>query len=146
MKSENRKRYRRWSLRHDRHSVSLLTDHLVFCTKYRLPLLYGDIAERCEQIIRSVARKLDVQIIRMAVNPEHVHIFFKYPPKLPPSIIAMQFKGTSSFYLRKEFPELKKRVKKHLWAPSNYHGSVGQGFEVVENYIRGQEGHNYNED
>jgi hypothetical protein len=31
--------------------------------------------------------------------------------------------------------------KKHLWAPSNYHGSVGQGFEVVENYIRGQEGY-----
>jgi len=135
MKSKKDKKFRRWNLRHDRHSVSLLTDHMVFCTKYRLPLLYGDIAERCEQIIRSVARKLDVQIIRMAVNPEHVHIFFKYPPKLPPSIIAMQFKGTSSFYLRKEFPELKKRVKDHLWAPSNYHGSVGQGFEVVENTL-----------
>lgn len=38
-------------------------------------------------------------------------------------------------------PIPKKQVKKPLWAPSNYHGSVGQGFEVVENYIRGQEGH-----
>jgi putative transposase len=141
MKSKKDKKFRRWNLRHDRHSVSLLTDHMVFCTKYRLPLLYGDIAFRCEQIIRSVARKLDVQIIRMAVNPEHVHIFFKYPPKLPPSIFAMRIKCASSYYLRKEFPELKKRVKKHLWAPSNYHGSVGQGFEVVENYISCQEGH-----
>ena len=141
MKSEKRKKNRRRSLRHDRHSVSLLTDHMVFCTKYRLPLLYGDIADRCEQIIRSVARKLDVQIIQMAVNPEHVHIFFKYPPKLPPSIFAMRIKCASSFYLRNEFPELKKRIRDHLWAPSNYHGSVGQGFEVVENYIRCQEGH-----
>jgi len=40
--------------------------------------------------------------------------------------------------LRREFPELKKKVKKHLWAPSNWHSSVGIGFEVVEN-IRGQE-------
>jgi len=29
-------------------------------------------------------------------------------------------------------------VKKHLWAPSNWHSSVGIGFEVVDNYIRGQ--------
>ena len=27
-----------------------------------------------------------------------------------------------------------------LWAPSCYHGSVGQGWEVVEKYISGQKG------
>jgi putative transposase len=119
----------------------MLTDHMVFCTKFRRPLLIGDIAIRCEEIIRDVAKQLDVRIIRMAVNPEHVHIFFKFPPKLSLSKIAMQFKGTTSYLLRKEFPELKKDVKKHLWAPSNYHGSVGQGFEVVENYIKSQGDH-----
>ena len=141
MKSERYKKNKRWGLRHDRHSVSLLTDHMVFCTKFRRPLLHGDIAVRCEEIIRSVAKDLNVRIIRMAVNPEHVHIFFKYPPKFSPSKIAMQFKGTSSYLLRREFPELKKQVRDHLWAPSNYHGSVGQGFEVVENYIKSQDGH-----
>ncbi|MHA2055400.1 MAG: IS200/IS605 family transposase [Candidatus Hodarchaeales archaeon] len=114
---------------------------MVFCTKFRRPLLHGQIAIRCEEIIRDVAKKMDVKIIRMAVNPEHVHIFFKFPPKLSLSKIAMQFKGTTSYLLRKEFPELKKDVKKHLWAPSNYHGSVGQGFEVVENYIKSQDKH-----
>ena len=93
MKSEKCKKNRCWDLRHDRHSVSLLTDHMVFCIKFRLPLLYGDIAVRGEQIIKSVARKLDVQIIRMAVNPEHVHIFYVYPPKLSPSVIAKKFKN-----------------------------------------------------
>ncbi len=48
------------------------------------------------------------------------------------------FKGVSSRVLRQEFPELQKKIRKHLWAPSNYHGSVGQGFEVVENYIKSQ--------
>ena len=111
---------------------------------YRFPLLTPEIADRCEKIIRELARDLNVKIIRMAVNLDHVHIFYVYPPKLSPSVIAKKFKNYTSLYLRKEFPELKKQVKKHLWAPSNYHGSVGIGFEVVENYIRGQEG--YGED
>jgi len=24
---------------------------------------------------------MDIEIIEIAVNPDHVHIFFKYPPK-----------------------------------------------------------------
>jgi putative transposase len=50
----------------------------------------------------------------------------------------MKFKGISSLLLRREFPELQKKIRKHLWAPSNYHGSVGQGFEVVDKYIETQ--------
>ncbi len=42
-------------MRHDRHTVSLLTDPMVFAPKYR-----GKI-----------------EIIEIAVNPDHVHIFFK---------------------------------------------------------------------
>ncbi len=96
------------------------------------------IADRCEEIIRSVAKDLNIKIRRMAVNLDHVHIFYAYPPKLSTSYIAMKFKGVSSRLLRREFPELQRQVKKHLWAPSNYHGSVGQGFEVVEKYIETQ--------
>ena len=142
MKSKNRYRKYRFYIRHDRHSVSLLSNHTVFTTKYRMPLLTPEIAKRCEQIIREIARDLNVRIIRMAVNAEHVHIFYVYPPKLSTSIISKKFKNYTSLHLRKEFPELKKQVKDHLWAPSNYHGSVGIGFEVVENsYIKGQEGY-----
>ena len=48
-------------------------------------------------------------------------------------------KGRISRISRKEFPELKKWCKQSLWAPSCYHGSVGHGWEVVENYIAGQD-------
>ena len=59
MKSnKRRKNSYRYSMRHDRHSVSLLTDHMVFCTKYREPLLTPEIANRCEEIIKSVATNL----------------------------------------------------------------------------------------
>ncbi|UCF09285.1 MAG: transposase [Thermoplasmata archaeon] len=32
---------------------------LFFCTKYRAPVLTPEIADRCEEIIRSVARGLE---------------------------------------------------------------------------------------
>ena len=37
-------------LRHDRHTVSLLTDHLVFSPKYRGKVLEGEVAEAAEEI------------------------------------------------------------------------------------------------
>jgi hypothetical protein len=96
MKEETRK------LRHERHTVSLLTDYMVFTP---------------------------------------IHIFFKYPPKYSLSFIAKRLKGRTSRILRKEFPHLKEFCDDHLWAPSCYHGSVGNGWEVVEKYISGQDTH-----
>jgi hypothetical protein len=37
--------------RHDGHTVSLLTDHLVFSPKYRGKVLEGEVAEAAEEII-----------------------------------------------------------------------------------------------
>jgi putative transposase len=54
---------------------------------------------------------------------------------------AKRLKGRTSRILRKEFPHLKEFCDEHLWAPSCYHGSVGNGWEVVEKYISGQDTH-----
>jgi len=49
---------------------------------------------------------MDIEIIEIAVNSDHVHIFFKYPPKHSMSYIAKRIKGSTSRILRKEFPHL----------------------------------------
>jgi len=41
-----RERVTRRDLRHDRHTVSLLTDHIVFSPKYRGKILEGEVAEK----------------------------------------------------------------------------------------------------
>ncbi|MBE0523873.1 MAG: IS200/IS605 family transposase [Methanosarcinales archaeon] len=130
-------------LRHDRHSVSRLTDHMVFSPKYRGKILKGEVALVAEAIIRKTCSKMDIEIIDMAVNPDHVHMFIKYPPKLSVSFIAKNVKGKSSRVLRKEFPHLKEWCKDHLWAPSCYHGSVGSGWDVVEKYISAHNTYEY---
>jgi putative transposase len=129
----------RKELRHDRHTVSLLTDHIVFSPKYRGKVLVGDVALALDGIIRKTCKDLNIEIIDMAVNEDHVHLFIKYPPKYSVSYIAKRIQGRSSRELRKVFPHLKEWCSKSLWAPSCFHGSVGHGWGVVGRYIQNQE-------
>jgi len=125
-------------LRHDRHTVSLLTDHLVITPKYRGKILTGEVAFIAEAIIRGTCTEMSIKIIDMAVNTDHVHIFFQFPPKYSLSYIAKKIKGRSSRLLRQHFPHLRDWCGEHLWAPGCYHGSVGNGWDVVERYISAQ--------
>ena len=134
-------RVTRHEFRHDRHTGSLLTDHLVFSPKYRGKILLGEVAEAAEEIIRENCKELDIEVMDMAVGVDHVHLFIKYPPKYSVSWIAKRLKGRSSKLIRDRFPQLKEWCPGHLWAPSCYHGSVGHGWEVVEKYISGQKGY-----
>lgn len=122
-------------LRHDRYSVSLLTDHMVITPKYRGEILVREVVIVTEAIIRKTCKEMDIKIIDISVNIDHVHLFIQYPPKYYVSFIAKKIKGRSSRILRQHFPHLNEWGKFHLWAPGCYHGSVGPGWEVVEEYI-----------
>ncbi len=124
--------------RTDRHTSSVLALHLVLTPKFRAKVLVGGVAIDCERIIRWTCKCLDVDIIEMAVAEDHVHLFLQYPPSLAPSRIMEAVKSNSSKQLRERHPQLVKWCKTALWAPGGFHGSVGQGFDVVERYIAGQ--------
>ena len=98
----------RKELRHDRHTVSLLTDHMVITPKYRGKILVEKmIALVVEGIIRKTCKEMNIEIADMAVNVDHVHPFIEYPPKYSVSFIAKKIKGGSSRILRQHFPHLK---------------------------------------
>jgi putative transposase len=42
-------------------------------------VLLGDVAEVAEEIIRETCKEFDIEIIDMAVNVDHVHLFIKNP-------------------------------------------------------------------
>jgi len=131
-------------LRRDRHTVSSLTDHMVFSPKYMGKLLMGDVVMVAEAIIRKTCNELDIEFIDTAVNPDHVHIFIRYPPKYSVSYISKMIKGRSSSVLRKEFPHLKEWCGDHLWTQSCYHDSMGAGWDVVEKYISAHNTYEHN--
>ena len=126
-------------LMHERHSTSMLADHLVFCPRYRGAILKPEIREYARKVILEICDELGLEVIRMAVGADHVHIFFRYPPSLSLSDIAKKIKGKSARLLREKFPELREWCPDGMWSPGNFHGSVGHGTEVVEKYIELQE-------
>ncbi len=52
--------------------------------------------------------------------------------------VAKKIKGRSRRILGQESPHLKEWYGDHPWSPGWYHGSVGQGWDVVEKYISSQ--------
>ena len=124
--------------RRDRHTTSILASHIVITPKFRDKVLKAGVAIDCEKEIQWTCKMLDVRILEMAVADDHVHLFLQSPPKLAPSKMVEKIKSNSSRNLRAKYPHLVKWNKKGLWAPGCFHGSVGQGFDVVEKYIAGQ--------
>ena len=70
-----------------------------------------------------------------SVNPDYVHILVECLPKYFVSYISGMIKSKSSRISWKEFLHLKEWCGEHLRAQSCYHGSVGNGWDVVEKYI-----------
>lgn len=125
--------------RHASGGVSNLNYHLVFCPKYRLSVLVGDVAEDLDRLVREKAEELDVEVKHLAIKPDHVHLFVNAPPELSPSKLANQFKGYSSRRLRQKHRHLTSRMPS-LWSRSFYCGSAGHvSGKTISRYIAAQE-------
>ncbi|MFE1774759.1 IS200/IS605 family transposase [Streptomyces sp. NPDC059008] len=109
--------------------------HVVWCPKYRRPVLGGRVAARLDELIRARADERGWEIIDLEVMPDHVHLFVKHDPKSSASYVANQFKGFTSRVLRAEFPHLKSQMPT-LWSSSYFAASVGAvSAAMVEKYI-----------
>jgi putative transposase len=70
-------------LRHYRHTVSLLTDHMVITPKYRGKILVGEVGLVTEAIIRKTCKEMDIKVIDISVNIDHVLLFFNTHQNIP---------------------------------------------------------------
>lgn len=79
-----------------------------------------------------------MEIERMEVMPDHIHLFIYTKPVDSPHWIVQQLKGYTSRLLREEFPELKSRIPS-LWTRSYYVESIGHISEdTIKKYIEDQ--------
>jgi putative transposase len=112
--------------------------HLIWCPKYRRKVLDGDVEERLRELLQEKAANLEMKIHEMQIMPDHVHLFVKAPPTLPPHYIVGQLKGYTSRILRQEFAHLRSRLPT-LWTRSYYVETVGHISEqTIQQYIADQ--------
>ena len=132
--------YRRTS-----HTVFDCTYHIVWVTKYRYPVLVGDIGQRVKDLVQQICKDNAVEIIRGRVASNHVHVYVSVPPYLSISKLVQYLKGKSSRKIQQEFPELRKRYwGKHLWAVGYFVRTTGNVTDaMIKAYI---ESHNQRND
>ncbi len=119
------------------HTVTRLTVHIVWVTKYRYQVLKGEIQKRCRELIIQSCDAEDVKILNGAVSKDHVHMHIEYPPSISISDLVKRLKGRTSRMLQQEYPELQKRYwGKHFWAIGDGAWSPGNlAEELVQEYL-----------
>jgi putative transposase len=119
------------------HTITNLMVHLVWVTKYRYPVLKGDIQSRCREIIIQICDAEDVQILKGVVSKDHIHMHIEYPSRISISNLVKRLKGRTSRILQREFPVLKKRYwGRHFWAIGYGAWSTGNVTdEMVQEYL-----------
>lgn len=127
---------KRWTT--SNKAVYNLGYHLIWCPKYRRPVLVGEIETRLKILLEEKAKELGISIETMMILPDYVHLFIKSQPVASPHFIVQQFKGYTSRILRKEFTTLRTRIPT-LWTRSYYCESCGHISEqTVKKYIEEQ--------
>ena len=122
------------------HAIYDVQYHLCWCTKYRYPVLRGEIQLRCRDLLRQIAMTREVTIIRGSLAPDHVHMLVAAPPAIAPSKLVQYLKGRSSRKLQMEYDELRRRYwGQHFWARGYFCATVGTVTdEVIKKYIEEQ--------
>jgi len=126
----------------NRHSCYDLSYHLVVVTKYRHPVIVGDLKTRLVELShRILEENYPCEIREINTDKDHIHIMFDAPPQIQLSSLINNYKTVTSRLLRKEFHQQLSTYywKPVFWSQSYFIGTVSdRSKETVAQYIRSQ--------
>lgn len=119
-------------------TVSLINYHFVFCPRYRRKIfLISNVEDRFKHIVKNICEDMDIKIIAMECDKDHVYMFLNCLPILSPEGLMQKIKGVSSRALRDEFVELNRMPS--LWTRSYFVSTAGNvSSETVQRYVEEQ--------
>jgi len=107
----------------DEHRVHLVVYHLVWTPKRRKPILKGPIDKDCQAIIEGTSKEQGWEIVERAIQPDHIHLFVRVWPQVPPAQVVKAVKGLTSYRLRQKDAWLKRWPS--LWTRSYFCSTAG---------------------
>ena len=129
------------------HTVFEIHLHIVWVTKYRKPVMTGEVGTRLRELIREICGHQEVTIIKGHISKDHVHLFVSIPPQVTISRLLQMLKGKTSYTLMHEFSHLRRKFwGRHMWARGYFCVSRGNVTdEVIKQYIE-QQSHDQDSD
>jgi len=122
----------------DENRLHLVVYHLVWTPKRRKPVLAGTVGADCRRLIEEECDEHGWDIVKLAVEPDHVSLLVRVWPTTSPAEVVKECKGVTSRTLWNKYPDLKKIPS--LWTRSYLAVTVGSSpsNDVIERYIHMQ--------
>ena len=121
--------------------------HIVFIPKYRKKVLYGKLMQDVREILKTLCKYKNVEIVSGAVCTDHVHLCVSVPPKYSISDFMGYLKGKSTLMIYDRHPELQSKWDKAFWARGYYVATIGNVTEAaIKKYIEEQSEESKKED
>lgn len=122
------------------HSVFLMYYHLVLVVKYRGKIFDNVVSDRAKEIFEYIAPKYNITLQEWNHDIDHVHILFKAHPNTEISKFINAYKSASSRLLKKEFPEIRRKLwKEYFWSQSFCLLTTGSApIDIIKTYIESQ--------
>lgn len=115
--------------------------HIVWVPKYRYRILQGNVKREVTKTLHVYSGRLNCEIVELNIQPDHVHLLIKVPPKQSISGLMGYLKGKSAIQVFRQFPDLKRRPYwgHHFWARGYCVDTVGLDAEMIRKYVKFQE-------
>ena len=111
--------------------------HIIWIPRRRRKVLVGPVEIRLRELLVEKAAELHIGIERLAIQPDHLHLFVDAPCSLSLSQIVFRLKGYTSHQLRKEFAHLRRMPS--MWTTSYFGSTAGNvSQETIKKYIEAQ--------
>ena len=127
-------------LDNNNHSVFAMHYHLILVVKYRRKVFDDHMSEYAESIFRKSAPSYNITLMEWNHDIDHVHILFKAHPNTELSKFINAYKSSSSRLIKKNFPEVRKKLwKEYFWSQSFCLLTTGGApLEIIKKYIETQ--------
>jgi putative transposase len=92
------------------------------------------------EIAGDIARDFNATVVEANGEPDHIHILLSAPPDFNLCRMINSLKTVTSRRLKKEFPDIRKKLwKEKFWASSYFVVTAGGApLEVIKKYIEEQ--------
>jgi putative transposase len=112
--------------------------HVVWCPKYRRPVMGGRVEQRLKEIIAEVIVEKGAWLMELETMPDHVHLLVEVDPRFGVHRLVTAITGRSSGLLRREFAWLGSRLPSR-WTDSYLVATVGGApLSVIQRYVETQ--------
>ena len=130
MKNVNSLNHSRWECKY----------HITWIPKYRKKKIFGELRQYLGEVLRSLAKDRESEIIEGHLLADHVHILISIPPKYSVAQVVGYMKGKSAIHIARNYMGRRRNFTgQKFWARGYHVTTVGRDEDVIRAYIKNQE-------